>query len=238
MAQNKFLAINLFNKLQNPVPQYVLCCLPAIATIGASPKADASVIERLSSLASAYYIVLGAAVAIARLAVTSICQDWPYIPLALAWTLPAIYRRTVHGKLLVRDPKLVIRKGEIIVKKLLDDEYKKHIHNRVLLTALASIAVPWISVIIAYFTPPRGFFCRSKYLSVFCAIWSFNSALAYIHHRVEKKFKFVDNIIHIWFTVCGVGVGIFIIALAVISTDRTWWISLLGEACNKTCHVY
>jgi hypothetical protein len=32
--------LKLINKLKNPVPQYVLGCLPAIATIGASPKED------------------------------------------------------------------------------------------------------------------------------------------------------------------------------------------------------
>ncbi|CAG8551400.1 8155_t:CDS:2 [Ambispora gerdemannii] len=310
----------LLSKLSNPVPPYVLGCLPAIATIGAAPKdafidkllwvvqclacpflglfytcnvrsnetaiywlpsrcfigvdgseihhrpfghrammvikpgaysekpgansslltdisntnasalrkveeciANASVLERLSSLASAYYIMLGAIIAISKVVRPHTCDDWPYLPLALAWTLPAIYRRTVHGRLIVRDPKKSLGDDKIIVKKFDDDDDKEHMHIRVVLTALASIAVPWISVLLAYFTPPKGFFCRSRYLTTFCTIWSFNSIVAYIHHWVEERNKIFDRIVRIWFSISGIGVAILLLVLAVLSNDASWW---------------
>ncbi|CAG8551556.1 5001_t:CDS:1 [Ambispora gerdemannii] len=197
---------------------------------------NASVMERFSSLASAYYIILGLIVGISRVLVPSICEDWPYIPLALAWTLPAIYRRTVNARLLVDDPKVAIGDGKITMQKFVYDEDREHMHSCVVLTVLASIAVPWLSVILAYFTPPKGFFCRSKYLTVFCTIWTFNCIVAYIHHWVGENNKLVNRIIRIWFSACGVGIAMLLIVLGLLSIEREWWIRLFGETCGNTCH--
>ncbi|CAB4398510.1 unnamed protein product [Rhizophagus irregularis] len=178
------LLLNLIFKLQDPIPQYVLGCLPAIATIGAAPDnglmnkliwifrslgspfsglfyfcninekgmcaywlpsdsfiqngntilyrpfghhameldltpnqkkymreciAEATVLDRLSSLASAYYIIVGIFAGIARAtgAVGNPCiiKDWPYIPLALAWTIPVICVRVFNGRVVFKDPR-------------------------------------------------------------------------------------------------------------------------------------
>ncbi|CAI2187870.1 19088_t:CDS:2 [Funneliformis geosporum] len=258
-TENSFV-LKIISKLQDPVPQYVLGCLPAIATIGAAPweefmdkliwlarclgcpftglfyscciKSDktasctywlpsdcfitnngakityrpfgahamnisqvalmdacvakASVLERLSSLVSFYYIIVGIFSGIARVAGPSVCVDWPYIPLALSWTLPAIYRRTFRKNLVVRDPKNILD-GEKIIVSNHDPVDMSNQFARVAFTALFSIGVPWITVLLAYFTPPIGFYCRSKYLTVLCSIWSFNSTLALLSHLKGEK---------------------------------------------------
>ncbi|CAG8716660.1 6977_t:CDS:2, partial [Funneliformis mosseae] len=98
--------LKIIRKLQDPVSQYVLGCLPAIATIGIAPWSDkkslciywlssdhfirtcvtkASVLERLSSLASLYYILIGIVSGISRVVRPTICdEDWLCIPLALS----------------------------------------------------------------------------------------------------------------------------------------------------------
>src|ERR1700722_8698897 len=165
---------NLIQTLQEPAPQYVLGCIPAIATVGTAPDsglgykmlwifrclgcpfsglfyfinishndsiamstywltsdqfmirnecgisyrpfghyameieandqdetvikllnecmAEASVLDRLSSLASAYYILVGIIAGLIKAIHIGPCneEDWPYLPLALAWTVPAI----------------------------------------------------------------------------------------------------------------------------------------------------
>ncbi|CAG8584368.1 5364_t:CDS:1 [Cetraspora pellucida] len=64
--------------------------------------AEASLLDRLSSLVSAYYISVGIFVGIFR--ATRPCiedkslQDWPYIPLLFIWTLPVIYIRLKNGR--------------------------------------------------------------------------------------------------------------------------------------------
>ncbi|CAG8629895.1 4942_t:CDS:2 [Funneliformis mosseae] len=150
--------LKIIRKLQDPVPQYVLGCLPAIATIGSrhgdettlcvywlssdrfirsdndnliteipyrpfgvhamnieqsvlmkACVAKASVLERLSSLASLYYILIGIVSGISRVVGPTICdEDWPCIPLALSRTLPAIYRKTIRNNLVAFDPNNIL----------------------------------------------------------------------------------------------------------------------------------
>ncbi|CAG8487805.1 1431_t:CDS:1 [Ambispora gerdemannii] len=334
MATDELLA-KLIRKLQDPVPQYVLGCLPAVATIGAAPKksfitklfwvarclgcpfiglfytcnvkidettiywlkkscfmevyenveeqivaekeiphrpfghhammvihknsthsnptvqrrltaraasnndvlerlnecvAGASVLERLSSLASAYYIFVGIIAGITRAIAPRACEDWPFIPLVLSWTLPAIYRRIAHGKLVVKDPKECLRDDIIYVERLAtgDEEH----HTRVLLTFLASTTVPWITILLAYFTPPIGYFCRSKYLTVICSVWSFNNILAYIHHWIGEKSDRFDTIISVWFNICGVFIAVALFFLALLTNENKWWVDLFGASCD------
>ncbi|CAG8500334.1 7087_t:CDS:1 [Ambispora gerdemannii] len=341
MATDELLA-KVILKLQDPVPQYVLGCLPAIATIGAAPKksfisklfwvfrclgcpfiglfytcnvkidettlywlnkscfkkvyegnvegqivaeeeiphrpfghhammvihknsthsnpivlerlnecaasndtvlkrldecvADASVLERLSSSFSAYYIFVGILAGITRVIGPRTCEDWPYIPLTLSWTLPAIYRRTVRGKLVVKDPERL--KNTVIYVESFAKGNEEH-HTRVVLTALASIIVPWISILLAYFTPPIGYFCRSKYLTVICSVWSFNNILAYIHHWLEDKYELLDTIIRVWFNLCGVFVVVAFFLLALLANENKWWVDLFGPSCDvsDTCSI-
>ncbi|CAG8605224.1 10229_t:CDS:2 [Funneliformis caledonium] len=240
METEYLFALKLIRKLQDPVPQYVLGCLPAIATIGVAPWDDfmkndetslcaywlppksfirndensttsityrpfgvyamnieqsehikacvakASVLERLSSLASLYYIIIGIISGISRVAGPTICdEDWPSIPLALSWTLPAIYRRTIRNNLVAFDPNNILGNNQITVNLI--NYNKSDDYARVAFTALVSIGVPWITVLLAYFTPPIGFYCRSIFLSVLCSIWSFNSILALLSHLMGEK---------------------------------------------------
>uniref|UniRef100_U9U4L9 Uncharacterized protein n=1 Tax=Rhizophagus irregularis (strain DAOM 181602 / DAOM 197198 / MUCL 43194) TaxID=747089 RepID=U9U4L9_RHIID len=188
--------IELLHTLQEPAPQYVLGCGPAVATIGTSPEsglinkllwllrclgcpftglfyacgirndpiamsiywltsdhfrrdgnilpyrpfglytmkiaederneevirllkecmAEASVLGRLSSLASAYYIFLGIFTGLIKALQIGPCteEDWPYLPLALAWTLPAICRRVFGGKMIVNDPRVRLRDMHVV----------------------------------------------------------------------------------------------------------------------------
>ncbi|CAI2179908.1 5043_t:CDS:2 [Funneliformis geosporum] len=197
MATECLYMLNLIRNLQEPIPQYVLGCIPAIATIGVAPwddfmdktiwlirclgcpftglfytccvKSDvtslcaywlpskcfisidnhtkivcrpfgvhakfiehkkimkkcvakASVLERLSSLVSLYYIMIGIVSGIYRVAGPTICdEDWPSIPLALSWTIPAIYRRTIRNNLVAFDPEKKLRNKLITIIKVNDD---------------------------------------------------------------------------------------------------------------------
>lgn len=276
----QLLLLNLIFKLQDPIPQYVLGCLPAVATIGAAPDnglmnkliwifrslgspfsglfyfcninekrmcaywltsdnfiqngnpisyrpfghhameldltpdqkkymreciAEATVLDRLSSLASAYYIIVGIFAGIARAtgAVGNPCniKDWPYIPLALAWTLPVICVRVFNGRVVFKDPRHkfqfeepkeeeseesdeeINEKDEIeIISEIKDEENGRNKSKKIrvkklkedminskiahtMLTAAFSVLMPWMAVILAYFTKPIGFACRSKYLT-------------------------------------------------------------------------
>ncbi|CAG8683500.1 2951_t:CDS:2 [Funneliformis mosseae] len=190
MEAEKSHVLKFIGKSQEPVPQYVLGCLPAIATIGLrhgrnlstseyregipyrpvgvhAMKIDqvelmnlcvakASVMERMSSLVSLYYILVGIFAGLTRMAGPSACEDWPYIPMALSWTIPAIYRRKVRSNIIVSDPRNILGEQKIIVKKL-DHINKSNQFARVAITALFSIGVPWISVLIAYFIPPISY---------------------------------------------------------------------------------
>ncbi|RIA85726.1 hypothetical protein C1645_857342 [Glomus cerebriforme] len=315
MATGKPFIVSLVHKLLNPVPQYVLGCLPAVAIIGATPRekfgeklawvarclgcpftglfyscnvgcnkaalclywlpsnyfegqyhtairyrpvgirsmtpspnelqrirteirrctARASVLERLSSLVSAYYIIVGIIAGISRVTEPVICEDWPYIPLLLSWTIPAIYKRVAWGNLMVKNPKEELNNIRPITLNEIDDtESKTHKLLAVTLTAFVSIVFPWITVLLAYFTPPIGYYCRSKYITVLCGIWSFNSALAYICHLIGETdiSNFGYGIFHVWFSVCGVVVALMLFFLGLLTNNPEWWLSLFGPSCD------
>jgi hypothetical protein len=198
--------------------------------------AEASVLDRLSSLASAYYIMIGIFAGIVRVVRPCLSGDWPYIPLSLAWTFPAIYVRVVGGRLVFRNPKKFLVDDRIIVKKLDDDElHDKKV--RTFLTALFSIAIPWISVLLAFSTPPRGCGCRCKYISLLCGIWTLNSFMGYLSHVKGEKTVNGNRILHCWFVFSGFIVAGLFLLLGLLSNERTWWMSVLGPKCDvsTTC---
>ncbi|GBB88025.1 hypothetical protein RclHR1_14540004 [Rhizophagus clarus] len=320
MEAERAFYLTLIRKLLNPIPQYILGCLPAITIVGATPRekfaekiswvfrclgcpftglfyscnvgsskvdqciywlpaeyfkyrepnevnplnevryrpvgvhskvleqserqriyteirrcmARASVLERLSSLVSAYYILVGIIAGISRVTTPAVCEDWPYIPLLFAWTIPAIYKRVIWGHLIVKNPIEEMENIRPIVLTEIDEESKNHKRFSVTFTAFASIVSPWITVLLAYYTPPVGYFCRSKYITVLCAIWSFNSTLAYICHLIGEKgiYNFCYGIFHVWFSVCGVVVAMLIFFLGLLANNTEWWLSLFGPSCD------
>ncbi|CAG8815397.1 8395_t:CDS:1, partial [Racocetra fulgida] len=54
------------------------------------------------------------------------------------------------------DPRKILRDERIRLKKH-DKGVRKILDIYVILTALFSISIPWISVLLAYFTPPIGY---------------------------------------------------------------------------------
>ncbi|CAJ0633559.1 2009_t:CDS:2 [Entrophospora sp. SA101] len=77
--------------------------------------AEASILDRLSYVVSIYYIVVGIFAGIVRAIGPCIKEEWPYIPLVLAWTLPAICRKAVGGIVVVHNPnKRIVGKITII----------------------------------------------------------------------------------------------------------------------------
>ncbi|CAG8482343.1 38189_t:CDS:2 [Gigaspora margarita] len=276
--------LTAIHKIQNPIPQFALGSLPAIATIGTTPhnglrakfmwfmrslgrpftglpvghyamkiKADeiqkrimndwvteASLLDRLSSLVSAYYILVGIFAGIFKAAgpcmSDSSLQNWPYIPLLLIWTLPAIYVRIKNGKVVNKVlPECLGNK--IIIKNYKQGKIKtKRAH--VAITAFASVALPWLAVIVAYFTRPIGFFCRSKYLTVICSIWSFNSVVAYICHIIGEKDEYGHRLTHKWFRVCGVFITGALILLSLLANTKSWWIDIFGDICMFHLYVH
>ncbi|CAG8722358.1 12342_t:CDS:2, partial [Dentiscutata heterogama] len=129
---------------------------------------DPTLLERISSGVSFYYICAGIIVGISRIIGPCSEEDWPYIPLAMAWTIPAVLKRIRGGKIVIKDPRKVLLENEqIFVKKHLETDIddKNNTDAHVFITALASIVFPWIVVLLAYFTPPIGFGCRKTYVS-------------------------------------------------------------------------
>ncbi|CAG8694952.1 5346_t:CDS:1 [Dentiscutata erythropus] len=203
---------------------------------------EASILDRFSSILSAYYIIVGIFVAMYRMLGTCTPQDWPYFPLSLSWTLPAIYKRVYGGKIIANDPRKIFlstdnNDSNNIIDKIHLKKYsisdKKRLDTYVIITALFTIIIPWTTVILAYFTPPKGFGCRSKYLTVVCTIWSFNSILAYFYHKFKGEKDVNGDIkIHSWFCFCGVLIAILLILLALLSHTTSWWVTAFGEACD------
>ncbi|RIA84830.1 hypothetical protein C1645_783319, partial [Glomus cerebriforme] len=66
--------------------------------------AKASVLERLISFVSVYYIVVGLSAGISMVTRPIVCERWPHIPSLFSWTIPALYIRIFSGDLVVRDP--------------------------------------------------------------------------------------------------------------------------------------
>ncbi|CAG8687379.1 24048_t:CDS:1 [Cetraspora pellucida] len=226
---------------RRPVGHHSMCALLTSEQVEHINEciSEASLLDRFSSLVSAYYIIVGIFVAMYRMLGPCTPQDWPYFPLTLAWTLPAIYKRVYGGKVVANDPRKLLRNDRIILKKH-DKSYKKTMDIYVIVTALFSILIPWTSVILAYRTPPIGYGCRSKFLTAMCSIWSFNSCLAYLYH-VFKGEKHVngDIKIHCWFCCCGIIMLIFLIFLAFLSHTTSWWVVIFGQTCDisNVCNV-
>ncbi|CAB4373756.1 hypothetical protein RhiirA5_499088 [Rhizophagus irregularis] len=285
----------LIRTLQDPAPQYVLGCIPAIATIGAAPDkgltnkllwilrclgcpftglfyacgicndpitmstywltsehfmkdgkklpyrpfghyhtikiadeqaevikllkeciAESSALDRLSSLASAYYILLGIFSGLTKAIRIGPCtgEDWPYLPLALAWTFPAIYKRVSGGRMVVKDPRDRLKDMHVVVHDLNFHESHKRSAQvaQIMIILLFSIVIPWTSVLLSYFTRPIGYGCRGKYLTILSSIWTFNSFIAYISHILGEK------------SIEGL-----------LSHTRSWWTDLFGKNCDVTC---
>ncbi|GBC10631.1 hypothetical protein RclHR1_00980008 [Rhizophagus clarus] len=319
--------IHTIAKLLNPIPQYVLGCLPAIAIIGASPKekfsekftwvlrclgcpftgllysctigaegiylciywlssqhfrrqggqqederqednglkpldhrpigvytmpvidqqnimehinrciTKASVLERLSALVSIYYIVVGVIAAISRTTGQFSCEDWPYISLLLSWTIPAVFKRAFSGTIVVKDPITEFESNEkkIIIKQ--ETRNKKQKFFTATLVFLISLVYPWITVFLAFYTPPVGYYCRSKFLSVFCSVWSLNSLLAYINHLYKEKDVEGNLYLHVWFSICGFILAVLLFVLALFTNNFEWWGIFNDPNCATSCPI-
>jgi len=201
--------------------------------------AEASVLDRLSSMVSVYYILVGIIAGISK--ATGPCmhnetyKDWPYIPLALIWTLPAVCIRIKKGR--VVDKVLPRRLTGVIIVTNYNTSIINNKRAHTAITALASVTVPWIAVILAYYTRPVGFYCRSKYLTVMCSIWSFNSLVAYIFHLKGEREVSGHWIIHVWFCICGVIMTVLLTLLSLLANTRSWWVQMFGSYCyvSATC---
>ncbi|CAG8689777.1 27694_t:CDS:1 [Dentiscutata erythropus] len=298
----------LVHKLSEPIPQYVLGCLPAIAIVGASPEnlftkkliwvlrclgcpfmgifysvniggnqihrylfwlpvnnfednagrlipyrpvgvytmrlsggqdiddyinrctAKVSVLERLSSLIPVYYIIVGVLAGISRATGSIACEDWPYIPLLLSWTIPALWRRISSGNLVVKDPKVEF--GDRRITMVVNPDDRSHKSFTVFLTAFLSVTFPWITLLLAYYTPPIGYFCRSKYITVICSVWSFNNVLAYLCHLKGEKDLTQPSILHTWYSFCGFIVAILLLVMGLFDKNPSWWVGLFGQSCD------
>lgn len=215
--------------------------------------AEASPLDRLSSLASAYYVFVGIFAGITKAMNIGHCigEDWPYLPLALAWTLPAVYKRVIGGRMVVRDPRERLEKLEKDPNERIEKSENKsyivvrdipdHVKNPkdasifVITFVLFSLIIPWTAVPLAFFSRPIGFGCRSRYISVLCSIWTVNSTIAYISHVLGEKSVYSRRILSIWFYFSGIIVAILLILLALLSRTRSWWVDLFGEFCSLTC---
>src|SRR6266542_2185208 len=126
----------------------------------------------------------------------------------------------------------------ILVKDLHPDNERSLQDFRVFLITfvLFSILIPWTTVLLAYFTRPIGFGCRSRYISVLCTIWTVNSIIAYVSHIMgEKTVRSRWRILDLWFYFSGILVAILLLLLALLSHTRSWWIDLFGVTCSLTC---
>ena len=202
--------------------------------------ANASVLDRFASLASAYYIVVGIALGIYRAAGPCNIQEWPYIPLLLAWTLPAILIRICKGKVIAKNPEEELDENMLVSVRRLSNENIRSTRENVMAILLLSLVIPWMAVIIAYFTRPKGFGCRSKYLTGFCCVWTFKNILAfgyyYMGNRPPPGINTDQDRVYIWLQLCGFVVLVFLIMLGVLSNDPSYWVTVFGDACDtSTC---
>ncbi|CAG8596776.1 4746_t:CDS:2 [Funneliformis mosseae] len=142
------------------------------------------VLERVSLLITSYYIIVGVIEGFSMMKGTIVCKDWAYLPLLFSWTLLSIWKRGIYGIQVVKDPKDFFKNIEIVENNLKD---KLLLRAKVTITALFSIVYPWVTVLIVYLTPPVGYYCRSKYVTIICSIWSFNSVLAICCHIIGES---------------------------------------------------
>ncbi|CAG8787190.1 13575_t:CDS:1, partial [Racocetra fulgida] len=155
---------------------------------------NVSVIEKFSAGISMYYVSAGVIAGISRTTGSHTCEDWPFIPLLLTWTIPALIRRIISGSLVVKDPRRVFNDTKITMVN--NPDLRRHKRVTVTLFAFISIALPWLAPFLAYFTPPIGFACRSKYVTTICVIWSFNSILAYLWQLKGERDLTDPSILH------------------------------------------
>nr|CAG8659259.1 8295_t:CDS:1 [Entrophospora candida] len=222
--------------------------------------ANASVMDRLSSLASAYYIIVGIISGIYSATGPCTPEDWPSLTLSFLWTVPVIVKRTFRREIVVKDPKIKLEKlkvhlirvleenedieaiknefverGEKTTEKKVDKRYKKLMF---IITTLFSVVFPWVSVVMAFFTPPIGFFCRSKFLAGLCTLWTFNSLLECIYHinfgYGFLKGKKTKKIIHVYFVSSGIAVTLLLILLIVLINESPLWVKMFGDECITT----
>ncbi|CAG8707941.1 7051_t:CDS:1, partial [Acaulospora morrowiae] len=120
--------------------------------------ATASVLERWSSLVSAYFIVVGMLALISKATGKVSCPDWPYIPSLFSWTIPAICRRAFSGNIVIKDPDDIFKDHYVIVR----ENKNRRIHKRftVFVTAFVAMFYPLITLSLAYYAPPIGYGCR------------------------------------------------------------------------------
>ncbi|CAG8759067.1 2367_t:CDS:2 [Dentiscutata erythropus] len=192
---------------------------------------EASLLDRLLLIVSAYYIILGIAAGISKAAGpctndTSL-QDWPYIPILFIWTLPVIFVRIRSGKVVNKVlPKRL--KSRITIVRYNTANVKTN-RNWTFIIFCVSFFLPWLTVIIAYWTPPVGFYCRSKFLTIICSIWSISSIAAYISHI--KGEKDVHGPISIVFSFFGAVIGGGMIFLSILANNNSLWITLFSDNC-------
>nr|CAG8683800.1 8939_t:CDS:1 [Entrophospora candida] len=216
--------------------------------------AKASVMDRLSSLPYGYYIIVGIISAISSIVEPCTPEDWPSLTLSFLWTIPVIAGRTlITGILVVKDPKTELMghsirvleenedikatKNEFIERneKLIPKQFDKRCKRLMfIITTLLSVVLPWVSVAMAFFTPPIGFFCRSEFLAGLCTLWTFNSLLECIYHinfgYGFLKGKKMKKIIHTWFVSSGIAVTLLLILLVLIN-DSQLWVKMFGDDC-------
>ncbi|CAG8437622.1 10241_t:CDS:2 [Funneliformis caledonium] len=210
-----FYAMKLKNK--KDIMEYVKQC-----------TAKLPMLERVSLLITSYYIIVGVKEGFSMIKGTVVCKHWAYLSFLFSWTLISIWKRGIYGIQVVKDPKDVFKKNiEIIVDDNPIGEFPFRKCATVTITALLSIVYPWGTVLIVYFTPPVGYYCRSKYVTVICSIWSFNSALAYIYHikgesdliMSEESDLIVsgNGWLHVWFCTSGFIVAILVLFIGIFT---------------------
>ncbi|CAG8525349.1 2648_t:CDS:2 [Acaulospora colombiana] len=67
---------------------------------------EATILDRFASVLSVYHIVMGIIAGI-YLLFGCLANDWPHIPIALSWVLPAVYERIIGGRVVFKDPNVI-----------------------------------------------------------------------------------------------------------------------------------
>ncbi|CAG8783824.1 988_t:CDS:2, partial [Gigaspora rosea] len=161
--------------------------------------------SQLKCFSESYYIFLGWAMGISKIIARQRCNDWPYIPISLLWTIPVIYKRAVHGQLVFKDVAVelndfFLKQNERIIQvvPLKPHELIKK-RMRVAITAFLSIA-----------------------------LFGTNSTF-------ERRSNLKGNwIVHVWFCFCGVVVAILLLSFCLLSDVRIWWVQILGKGCDNS----
>nr|CAG8520263.1 4828_t:CDS:2 [Entrophospora candida]CAG8646211.1 7872_t:CDS:2 [Entrophospora candida] len=187
--------------------------------------AEASILDRLSYMVSIYYLIVGILAGIVRAIGPCIKEEWPYIPLILAWTLPAVFRRAIGGIVVVHNPNKRIS-GLIIISNSPKDK-----RLNVIETGLFSIAVPWLAVILAYFTTPVGYRCRSRFLTVLCVVWTFNNLVSLFFNIMRIRGKNIRTFVNFYFCISGAFVAFMLLSLVILSNSRPLWVKVFGDFC-------